>query len=174
MNKSLLKKFLYLLFLFFICSLLGGVIEVIYQILTRGTFKLGGFLYGPFRPIYGLGCILLYFIGRKFNKNLITIFISSLIICSLFEYVSSFILELIFNRTWWDYAGFILNINGRICLTISICWGILGVIFILYLEPILNKLYNKLNKKILVMILGLIFIEYAIDIIFSLIKHLNQ
>lgn len=152
---------------------MGGIIEIIYQALTVGTVKIGGFLYGPFRPIYGFGCLLLYFIGRKFNKNLITIFFSSLIICSLFEYVSSFILELIFNRTWWNYNGFFLNINGRICLTISICWGILGVVFILYLEPFFKFLYNKINKKILIIILCILSVEYIPDGVFSVIKHLK-
>lgn len=152
---------------------MGGIIEIIYQALTVGTVKIGGFLYGPFRPIYGFGCLLLYFIGRKFNKNLITIFFSSLIICSLFEYVSSFILEFIFNRTWWNYNGFFLNINGRICLTISICWGILGVVFILYLEPFFKFLYNKINKKILIIILCILSVEYIPDGVFSVIKHLK-
>ena len=152
---------------------MGGIIEIIYQALTVGTVKIGGYLYGPFRPIYGFGCLLLYFIGRKFNKNLITIFFSSLIICSLFEYVSSFILELIFNRTWWIYNGFFLNINGRICLTISICWGILGVVFILYLEPFFKFLYNKINKKILIIILCILSVEYIPDGVFSVIKHLK-
>lgn len=152
---------------------MGGIIEIIYQALTVGTVKIGGFLYGPFRPIYGFGCLLLYFISRKFNKNLITIFFSSLIICSLFEYVSSFVLELLFNRTWWNYNGFFLNINGRICLTISICWGILGVVFILYLEPFFKFLYNKINKKILIIILCILSVEYIPDGVFSVIKHLK-
>lgn len=172
MNKKSYEKILYLIFIFFVGCILGGLIEVIYQILTLGAFKIGGFLYGPLRPIYGWGSILLYFIGRKYNKNIFTTFLSSLIICSLFEYISSFVLEIIFNRVWWDYTGYILNINGRICFTMSICWGLLGVVFISYLEPLLKKIYNKANKKIIFIIILFIFIEYIIDSVFSLIKYL--
>lgn len=171
MKKSL-KKIMYIVFIFCISSLIGSLIEILYQIVMRGSFKVGGFLYGPFRPIYGLGSLLLYFIGKKFNKNIFTIFISSLIICSMFEYLSSVILELVFNRLWWDYSSFFLNINGRICLSICICWGILGLIFTKFLEPILHKIYDKLNKKALLLILIVILVIFSIDTTFSIMKHL--
>ena len=56
-NKKIYLKILYLVFIFFVGALAGGIIEILYQIITSGGFKLGGFMYGPFRPIYGLSLI---------------------------------------------------------------------------------------------------------------------
>ena len=174
MKKVVFYKILYLLFLFLVGALICGILEICYQLLTKGSFKLGGFLYGPIRPIYGWGTILLHLIGSKFNKNIIVTFIASFIICSIFEYLSSYILYVLFNRTWWDYSGFPFNINGRICLPISICFGILGVIFIKGIEPILRFIYIKSNKKILFLIIIITFIIYKIDGTISLIQNIDK
>ena len=173
-NKKIYLKILYLVFIFFVGALAGGIIEILYQIITSGGFKLGGFMYGPFRPIYGWGCILLHLIGKNFNKNIFTTFISSFIICSVFEYLSSYLLEILFGHIWWDYSDFLININGRVCLSVSLCWGILGVLFIQVIEPFLSKIYNKVNKENLLIVLIMIFIIYAIDSALSIINHLNN
>ena len=173
MNKKI-EKILYMVFIFLIAAIFGAIVEILYQIILRGDFIISGFLYGPIRPIYGWGALLLYFIGKKFNKNLFVIFISSFIICSIFEYLSSYILEILFNRTWWDYSNFYLNINGRICLLISICWGILSTLFNFVVEPRLNKLYQKSNKKILYTIMCIVFTIYFIDSVASISNNIGR
>ena len=50
----------------------------------------------------------------------------SVVICSILEYSTSYILEKIFNTRWWDYSMDKFNINGRICLGTMIPFGILG------------------------------------------------
>lgn len=172
-NKKLYLKILYLVFIFFVGALAGGLIEILYQIITVGSFRVGGFMYGPFRPIYGWGCILLHLIGKRVNKNIFITFISSFIICSVFEYLSSYALEMLFGHLWWDYSDFLININGRVCLSISLCWGLLGVAFTSVIEPFLSRVYNKVNKENLLIILIIVFIIYAIDSTLSIINHLN-
>ncbi len=172
MNKKLYYYILYLVFIFLIGALFGGVIEIFFQSLVCNSVKINGFLNGPFRPIYGWGSLLLHFIGKKVNKNVFLIFISSLIVCSLFEYISSFILELLFNKVWWDYGNYMFNINGRICLCISLCWGVLGTLYIIIIEPLLKNLYNKLNKKTLLLIMIPVFLIYVIDSVISIVSKI--
>ncbi len=121
-----MKNFTKLVLLFFLGGLFGGLIEIGYQIVTRGDFVLGGFLYGPFRPMYGFGFLIMYLIGKKVNKNPLVVFLVSFITCSIFEYATSYILEVIFNIKWWNYKDFYLNIDGRICIAVSLFWGLLG------------------------------------------------
>ena len=33
------------------------------------------------------------------------------------EYLTSYLMENIFNARWWDYSNKPFNINGRICLS---------------------------------------------------------
>ena len=118
--------------------------------------------------------MILYFITKKFNKNILTSFCAAVIICSLFEYLSSYVLEKIFNYIWWDYSNFMFNINGRICLIISLCWGVLALIFNKIIQPTLNKTYNKLNKKFLYITLIITYIIYKTDGTISIINYLNR
>lgn len=168
-----MKTFIKLLLLFFLGGIFGGLLEIGYQIITRGDFVLGGFLYGPFRPIYGCGFLIMYLIGKKVNKNPIMVFLVSFLVCSIFEYSVSYILEVIFNTTWWDYKEFYLNIDGRICIAISIFWGLLGLLFVKLISPIYDKWYEKINKKNIYMFLILISIFFIADTVISSIVHLN-
>ena len=68
-KKKICLELLYLLFIFFACALIGGSLEILYGLIVRGNFNLGGFMYGPFRPIYGWGGLILYFTSLIFSKN---------------------------------------------------------------------------------------------------------
>ena len=177
MMKKEINKFydevVYALFLFFISSLFGGMLESIYLWILSGNFNIGGFLYGAWRPIYGFGCLLLYFITKKKTRNNIKIFFSSLIYCSIFEYLVSVVLELIFHKTWWDYSNNFLNLNGRICLLNSIIWGFLGIIFIHFIEPFIKKIFNKINFEKMQIILKSLMILFVLDFILSLFNNLR-
>ena len=159
--------------LFFIGGIFGGLLEIGYQIITRGDFVLGGFLYGPFRPIYGYGFLILYFIGKKVNKNPLFIFLVSFIVCSVFEYLVSYGLEKIFNATWWDYRDFYLNLNGRICIMVSLFWGLLGLLFIKIIIPSLEKLFDKLNKYFVCIFIFIASTIFITDTVLSFIRHLK-
>ena len=159
--------------LFFIGGIFGGLLEIGYQIVTRGDFVLGGFLYGPFRPIYGYGFLILYLIGKKVNKNPILIFLVSFIVCSIFEYLVSYGLEKIFNATWWDYRDFYLNLNGRICIMVSLFWGLLGLLFIKIIIPSLEKLFDKLNKYFVYIFIFIASTIFITDTVLSFIRHLK-
>lgn len=174
MCKKIVDKIVYFIFIFLFAALFGGVIEILYQIILRGSFTVGGFLYGPIRPIYGWASLLLYSIGKKFNKNLFVLFLSSFVICSLFEYTSSYILELLFNHKWWDYSNFLFNINGRVCLLISCCWGLISTLFNTVIEPLLSKIYKNSNKRVLFSIIAFIFIIYVIDSVISISNNISR
>ncbi len=173
MNNKYLKEFMYILYLFFISSILGGILESFYKLYLFHTFEIGGFMYGPWRPIYGFGCLLLYFITKKIQGSNVKIFFSSMIICTVFEYMSSFMLELIFQKSWWDYSNEILNLNGRICLFHSIIWGLLGVIFLKLIEPFLRKAFNQVEFKKISYFTIFLFVIYHVDSLFSWIRNLR-
>lgn len=135
-------NFNYLIFLFSILTFIGGILEISYVIIFKNRFSVGGFFHAPIRPIYGFGGLLLYLLPKKLKSNNILLFISSFIVCTIFEYLSSFLIEIIFDKVLWNYSKFAFNINGRICLQHSIIWGFLGVIFYHFIEPFIFKLYN--------------------------------
>lgn len=86
------------------------------------------------------------------------------------------ILEKKFNTKYWDYSENFMNIKGRVCLINSIFWGILGVLFTIYIHPFIEKYILFLNKEALIyvdIILGLAIITDCIITVIKL-KALNN
>ena len=75
-----------------------------------------GFLIGPCCPIYGCGCLLFILILPKYLDDPIVLFILAATICSVLEYITSWIMEKLFNTRWWDYSKRRFNLDGRVCL----------------------------------------------------------
>ncbi|MCI8962027.1 MAG: putative ABC transporter permease [Clostridia bacterium] len=82
---------------FFIYSFLGWSLEVVYAMYIQRTFVNRGFLFGPICPIYGFGALILIGSLRNIKGNRILKFIIAIIAFSVFEYIASYILEVLFN-----------------------------------------------------------------------------
>ncbi len=163
----------FLTFLFFVGSFIGGIIEITFILLTEHRICFSGFMYFMWRPMYGWATILLYLLLNKFENNWFKAFIIALLSCTIFEYLTSVALEIFYHNSWWDYSSQPLNINGRVCLFISLGWGVLGVIFAKIILPTLEKIYNKINKKYLYIGLIILVLLYKVDEIFSFIHSIK-
>jgi uncharacterized membrane protein len=178
-RKRFLIKLQNLVIYFFVCSFIGWILEVAYAFSVFGTFVDRGFLHGPICPIYGCGAVAMVlitnWIKRKKIKNIWIMFAIVTAIATILEYIASFILEKIFGLRWWDYTGYFLNINGRVCLIFAIFFGIAGIIFIkkLYvpIEKGIRKLRKKMSSRLIGILLILCLITLGIDVYFSYIKY---
>src|SRR5690606_16104748 len=74
----------------------------------------------------------------------IIVYFLAVIITSLLEYVTGYLLERIYHLKWWDYSNYKLNIHGRVVLHNSLIFGGLSLIAIYFLNPILLNMINKL------------------------------
>ena len=162
-----------LLAYFVIYSFLGWVLESVYKTYLQKKPVNSGFIFGPFCPIYGFGAIILYLFLDGFKSNFVVVFLIGVIIFSIWECLVGYLLEKIFNTKYWDYSNEKFNYKGRICLRMSLTWGVLGVFFIYVLHPFISKFVSRIPLEILNPILALILISIIIDFIFSSIKVKN-
>lgn len=153
---------------FIIYSISGYIIETLFGLFTKGMLESRkGFLYGPFCPIYGVGAVAMILGLQCFKKNNYTLFFGGFLVGSIVEYLISYLGEVIFKVNWWDYSNNFLNINGRICFTFSLFWGLLALYLIRHFNPIIDKLIDKIKAKVSInylkalVIVGIIFL--AID-----------
>ena len=161
----------YIILFLIIYSFVGWLLESTYIALYQKKLINSGFLYGPFCPIYGFGSLILIYIFKYLQYNIFLIFITSILIMSLWEYFIGWLMELIFQMKWWDYSNRFFNIKGRICLLNSFFWGILSLLLIKGLHPFIEKLITF--NLTLMIITFFLFLYLIIDIIFSIIKHIN-
>ena len=164
-----------LFLLFMIYSFIGWVIEVIDVAIINRKVMDRGFLIGPYLPIFGVGAILITLILSKYSNDIFVLFIMSCFLGATLEYVTSYIMEKIFNTRWWDYSNHKFNLNGRVCFKTTIAFGILGIILIKVLNPFFTSIVSMLSSvimNILVIVLALIFI---VDVIvsFSIISKIK-
>ena len=138
--EYIIKEFL----LFLTYSFIGWVCEVIYCSFPDKKFVNRGFLIGPYCPIYGFGALAVINILTPFSDNPIIVYFLAVIITSLLEYVTGYLLERIYHLKWWDYSNYKLNIHGRVVLHNSLIFGGLSLIAIYFLNPILLNMINKL------------------------------
>jgi len=100
-------------FLYFIIySFMGWMMEVICKLFELKRFVNRGFLIGSICPIYGYGVLgIILLVGRN-TTDLLSVFLKSILVCSILEYFTSYLMEKLFHARWWDYSRRKYNING--------------------------------------------------------------
>jgi len=131
-----------LIWLFIIYAFLGWCLEVVYATVHTGKFINRGFLNGPYCPIYGFGMIIVLLILEPFKINIPILFVGSVLLTSLLEFITGYVLERIFNQKWWDYTDEPYNLNGYICLGQSLVWGVACVFVIYVVQPFVDALIH--------------------------------
>lgn len=159
--------------LFFFCfSIIGWLWEVIIHFIQYGSWVNRGVLSGPWLPIYGSGCVLvlLLLIPKKLKKitdNPVLTFLLIMIICTVIEYFTSVYLEVTKGTRWWDYTGFLFNLNGRVCLEGSLFFGLGGTACIYLVAPVLDKLFSLIPLKTRQFLCVLLVVSFALDFTYS-------
>lgn len=135
---------------FILFSIIGLIIETLYGRYSMGVWESRkGLLWGPFCPVYGIGAIFLIFLlDHVDQKNYFKLFFYGALIGAAVEYILSYGLEAIYGARFWDYSYTKIHINGRICVSFSISWGILAIILMKFIKPFIDKLINRINAKI--------------------------
>ena len=118
------------LFLLFIAySTLGWCGEMIYCSVPKGRLcEKRGFLNGFLCPIYGHGALLVLYALRGGFRNPFLTFLFGALLTSALEYFTSWVMEKLFHMRWWDYSHYKFQINGRVCLLNSTCFGLACVL----------------------------------------------
>lgn len=163
-----------LILLFFIFSVIGWIWEVSLHLVSDGVFVNRGTMHGPWLPIYGTGGVLILIVLNKFRKNPLVEFITAIILCGCVEYFTSYYLELTHDgKKWWDYSGYFLNINGRICAEGLLVFGLGGMGIVYFLAPLLDNHLKGIPYKVVIPLCIALLSVYMVDKVYSG-KHPNE
>lgn len=171
-------SFYNMFYIFILGSVFGWFIEGIYTLIKKGLLiNHSALVIGPFNIVYGIGTLLFTIILYKYKDNsYIKLFIISFIFGTILEYILSLSMEFLVGFTAWDYSKKFLNINGRVALFYSICWGILGILWIKWCYPLVMKIIEKINynfgKKLMIFLI--IFLIFDTFLTFSAINRARE
>lgn len=156
----------YLCFMFVLYSFLGWTLEEFYCYIIRGRFKSDGFLYGPFKPMYGIAMTILIFFKNIVKVNNTTLMVLCFTVPTIIEYVTGLIMKVRFGKKYWDYSKIAFNIDGLVCLRFSIYWAILTGITVFIIQPLIDRLFfSRLNLFGRLAVILIIYI--TIDFMFT-------
>ena len=155
---------MYYLNTFYIYSVIGFIIEsTMYKLMDSNRHS--GIFYGPITPIYGIGVLIILFLYKmiyeklNINKYLkpILLFISSIILLTLIEWIGGHLINTIFSVDLWDYSNKNYNFGKYICLEVSLCWGLLSLVYVYIVKPFLDRFIKRI-PKLATIIFTLVFI----------------
>ena len=165
-----MSLFLIFVFLFYIGSSLGWVLELFYRRFEHKKWVNPGFLVGPYLPIYGLGLVIvtaLHLFLSRYNLNpIITILLMGLFM-TLLELITGLIFLKLRIRLW-DYRNYPFNFKGVICLHMSLIWTALGALYYYLLADYITKALTWFSTHLsFSYVLGIFTGVIVIDIAYS-------
>ena len=138
------------------------------HLVSYGEFVNRGALHGPWLPIYGTGAVLILTFLYRFRRNPALLFGTTVVLCGFLEYMTSLVMEIATGGTkWWDYSGYFLNLNGRICAEGLLVFGIGGLAITYMLAPIIDNLLEKVNEKRVMAVCSVLMVLFAADAVYS-------
>lgn len=169
---------LILAFLFFMGSLLGWVIELLFRKFFSSAnperkWINPGFCTGPYVPLYGCGLCIMYLICRLENFDVITdpvwnrivFFAFAAAALTLMEYIAGIFCLKAAKVRLWDYSDQWLNSRGIICPKFSLAWTVLCAVYYFFIDPyILNALIWLSHNLAFSFFIGLFFGVFIIDV----------
>ncbi len=170
-----MELFLTLAYLFFIGSVLGWVLELVFRNLCHRSKKWinPGFCTGPYVPLYGFGLSILYLLASMeqqlplptpFWRTVAAIVIMG-VAMTVLEYVAGILCLRIAKVRLWDYSGQWGNIQGIICPLFSLAWAVLGGVYDLFVHPHVESAMHALaQSRGFTFLVGLFFGVFLVDV----------
>lgn len=161
------------LFFFYFYCFLGWIWETCYVSVLKAKWVNRGFMRGPFLPIYGSGAIVVLIFTLPFRTSPGLVFVVGMVSATILEYFTGVAMEQMFHVRYWDYSNQRLNLNGHICVTSSLAWGMFSVILTLYGHTPVERLVSRMSINTLEVIVFVLTVYISIDMAESVREAIN-
>lgn len=160
-----------------ISGISGFIYELLFYRIDLGYFVKRGSSYGPWVPIYAFGGLAYAILVYRFKESPLRVFLLSVIVSGVLEYVTGWVLYNVFGTRLWDYNTEIWNfgnIGGYVCFRSVFVFGLAGLVLIYAVIPMLArfiKLFDPAFVNAVCLTLGAVF---ALDcILYQFMKLRN-
>lgn len=167
MNRT---DFFFYVWLFFLLAGFGWLWEGFLYFFKDDMYVNRGFLAGPWLPIYGTGGIMLEVLLHRWRDRPVLIFVSSMVMCSILEYLAGWYLESTWGVKWWDYSAMPWNLQGRVCLYSALLFGVGGLLLVWLVSPLFYSFYCRIPLRIRVGAGLLLLLLFTADAAYSAMR----
>ena len=159
----MIKTLFELCFLFFLYSFTGWILEVIQAAFNQKRFVNRGFINSPLCISYGIGAVIITINTHEMTG--LWIFLVAMIDATVIEWFGGHFIEHFYHERWWDYSKNKWNLDGYICVSHSIFWGILGYLGVRFANPFIFTIYKMIPALIRHVIIFTLLTILIIDIL---------
>ena len=163
-----------LIYMFFAFCFLGWAWEVGLHFVQEHEWVNRGTLYGPWIPIYGFGGVGIVALLDRFKEHPERLFELAVVLCAILEYLTSFILDFMFNASYWDYTDMLFNVNGRICLAGLLAFGIGGLVGIYIAAPAISRMVGRMPWRRRYAVAGVLVAAFVADLGYCVLHGFNS
>ena len=156
-----------LVLMFFLFAFFGWCWEVMLYLVTSATFVNRGVMHGPWLPIYGTGGVLVLMVLYKLRDKPWLEFTATVVVCGIVEYFTAYYLETVYDRRWWDYAGYFLNLHGRICAEGLLVFGLGGMAIVYFVAPMFDNWLHRFKRRTLIALCAVLIALFGVDQVYS-------
>lgn len=149
--------------IFFGGCVAGWIYEELFYYFVEDKLLNSGFFYGPYLPVYGFGCLFILLCTARFKKHPTAIFVGSMLVTGILEYITGYVMYAIWEKRWWDYRGLFLNIDGFVCLRSVLTFAVGGLAAVYFMDPFIRKFAVE-NPKKKTIVCAVLFVIMAIDV----------
>lgn len=169
---SVVDGFLVAAFLFFVGSVSGWCLEVLFRRFVSAKKWINpGFLTGPYLPLYGFGVVGLFAIslipietGMYWLDSILIILIMTAVMV-LLEYISGLIFIKGLKIKLWDYSDRWGNIQGIICPLFSFFWLIVCAFYYFIIDPfVIDAVLWFVRHMAFAFVVGIFFGVFFVDL----------
>lgn len=165
-------------------SFFGWIYESILESFRQKKLINRGFLNGPYLPIYGVGSMMDVTLLGWIENPFILFTTSAVLTCTL-EFLTSVIMEKMFNLRWWDYTDFKFtirgksinvgkfNIQGRVCLAGAVAFGTLSILLIYFIHPVVVRFEDSIPQNYFHIICGVLLAVVIADLTITLLGFIG-
>lgn len=174
MKKINSRNFFRYVFEFVVAGFIGWLYEVGITLVINHYFENRGILHLPIVPIYSVGAFILLAMLREKKRSPVFIFLFALVVTTLFELGSAYLLEFLFHKQFWTYHSWYFSILDRSSLISSAIFGVLAVAYFYVLHPLSGKLSKKLPRSVCIGAGALMSAVVITDLIISVSQLLKD
>lgn len=166
-----------LLWLFFLCSFCGWLLETTVAAIRQKKFVNRGLVNLPFCVLYGLVAVFVTVFCQELKG--IWLYIGSVVDIVVIVNLAGYCIEKIYHRKWWDFSKKLWNLGSYITIPLAACAGVFAVIMMKWGNALcidFLHLMPGIGQKILIWVL---FVLLLADVIATWIvlngkKHRRQ
>ncbi len=98
---------------------------------------------------------------------------SSAVLTTVLEYLTSYAMEKLFHARWWDYSHYRFQLNGRVCLVGFLAFGAFSVALMKWLHPFISGLIERIPNVWLYIVSFIIFVLLLVDCVVTVTSILK-